>query len=273
MNIDRFWDLIEQARAAASGAADVALREVDAPHEDPAHDYWDFDGLQVGADVLQASVGREIGPDASSEPSYDLDDSDRGDDDPDDDDITDPVALALIRILAQLEPTEIAMFEVMFDYVCTAADREDLANAAVLIEHGFLGDDSFDDFRAGLVALGRRTFEGALHDPDSLADHPVVREIAMAADPRWLGREDLLYAASRAYSEATGLDEITFFDAVEALDDPELELPVEPVDAWDIADEAQTRARLPRLSDLFYERSMANRSRALARLGRPSDAS
>ena len=57
-----------------------------------------------------------------------------------------------------------------------------MANAAVLIEHGFLGDESFDDLRAGLVALGRSTFEAAVAGPDSLADHPLVREIAAADD-------------------------------------------------------------------------------------------
>ena len=92
-----------------------------------------------------------------------------------------------------------------------------MANAAVLIEHGFLGDDSFDDFRAGLVALGRTTFEAAVASPDSLADHPLVREIAAANDPRWLGREDMLFVASHAYAAVTGEDEVTFYDFAEGL--------------------------------------------------------
>jgi len=36
---------------------------------------------------------------------------------------------------------------------------------------------------------------------------------------------------------------------------------------WEITDEAETRRRLPRLSQLFYERSMRNRKRALEKLG------
>jgi hypothetical protein len=262
MDIDRFWDLIGQARAEAGGAADAPLRELDGGDEDPAREYWDFDELDP--DVLRANVGLE-GPDAATDPGLDLGELEE-EEDGDDDDLTDPIALALVRVLARLDPAEIAKFELTFDHVRAAADRDDLANAAILIEHGFLGDDSFDDFRAGLVALGRETYDKALSDPDSLADHPAVREIATSADPRWLGREDLLYAASRAYAEATGRDEVTFFDAVEALEDDEPDTLGEHADGWDITDEAETRRRLPRLAALFFERSMANRSRALARL-------
>ena len=54
----------------------------------------------------------------------------------------------------------------------------DTPGPEALIEHGFLGDASFDDFRAGLVALGRSTFEAAIAAPDTLASHPLVKEIA-----------------------------------------------------------------------------------------------
>lgn len=38
-----------------------------------------------------------------------------------------------------------------------------------IIIHGGCGDDAFWDFRAGLVALGRKVYEAALKNPDSLA--------------------------------------------------------------------------------------------------------
>jgi hypothetical protein len=42
----------------------------------------------------------------------------------------------------------------------------------------------------------------------------------------------------------------------------------EPVDDyWDVDDEVVARQRLPRLSNLFYERSMRNRQRAMEKLG------
>jgi len=103
-------------------------------------------------------------------------------------------------------------------------------------------------------------------NPDSLADHPAVREIAAAPDPRWLGREDVLFVASYAYAKITGEDPVTFFDFSDALRD------TPPADAttadeqWEILDEAQTRARLPRLSELFYERAARNRRRLLGRM-------
>jgi hypothetical protein len=271
MDLDRFWALIDQARAAAGPAADQAVRDFDHPDDDPHRDYWDFEDLDLEQDAHRA----ELDPDLLDEelPAQGLEHSD-DEDDLDgifdaDDELTDPVALALIRVLAQLDPAEIAAFEVVFDALRSAADRDDIANAAVLIEHGFLADDSFDDFKAGLVALGRDVYERVLRDPDSLADHPLVREIAQANDPRWLGREDLHYAASQAYTQATGQDEVTFFDVVEAaeVEEPELPEPDDEETEWAVTDEVETRRRLPRLSALFFERSMRNRERALEKLG------
>ena len=181
------------------------------------------------------------------------------DEDDEDDEISDPIAIALISELERLPPAEIASFERIFEEQRARADRPDLANAALLIEHGFLGDDSFDDFRAGLVSLGRESFEGALAAPDSLATHPIVREIAQANDPRWVGREDLLYAAGHAYAAVTGEDEVTFYDFVEE-QFPADDVEPDDVEDWEITDETATRGRLPRLADMFYERSMRNRA-------------
>ena len=184
------------------------------------------------------------------------------------------MALALLDLLTELPAEEIAAFDNIFEEQRFRAENDDIANAAVLIEHGFLGDDSFDDFRAGLVALGRTAFEAALADPDTLADHPLVREIAAANDPRWLGREDMLFVASHAYSAVTGQDEVTFYDFAESLrgddeegDDEESDGDDLEVDEWSVTDEAETRRRLPRLAELFYDKSMRNRKRAMDKLG------
>ena len=105
--------------------------------------------------------------------------------------------------------------------------------------------------------------------PDSLADHPLVREIAAANDPRWLGREDMLFVASHAYAAVTGEDEITFYDFAEGMRDPAAESADDGEEEpdWSITDEQEARRRLPRLSEMFYERSMRNRQRALDKLG------
>ena len=271
MDIERFWDLIERARTAAGPAADQAVRDFDEPGDDPDRDYWDFDDEQF-REVL---ANRDDLIRISSETSADLNAADEAEEDDDlddiedEEDVTDPVALALLELLTQLSAAEIAAFDNIFEDVRATAESQDVVNAAVLIEHGFLGDDSFDDFRAGLVALGRATFERAVAAPDTLADHPLVREIAAAHDPRWLGREDMLFVASHAYAIVTGEDEVTFYDFAEA-QRPEPPAPVgddQVDDYWDVDDEVVARQRLPRLSDLFYERSMRNRQRAMEKLG------
>jgi hypothetical protein len=292
MDIDRFWDLIERARITAGPVADQAVRDFDEPDDDPDRDYWDFDDLD-----LQAALTVNPSPNGTGETTHegdhpeevdeadehdedehdevehdDEDDDDEDEDDEDDDEenvLVDPVALALLDLLTELPAEEIAAFDNIFEEQRFRAENDDIANAAVLIEHGFLGDDTFDDFRAGLVALGRTTFEAVLANPDVLADHPLVREIAAANDPRWLGREDMLFVASHAYSAVTGEDEVTFYDFAEGLraEDEEEEEDDADLDEWSVTDEAETRRRLPRLAELFYEKSMRNRRRAMDKLG------
>jgi hypothetical protein len=267
MDIDRFWQLIDQARAAAGPLADQAVRDVNLPV-----DVLDEEQFQALIDAAWADVSRERGSDAGdltddADPLDDelVDEEEGGEDE--EDDLTDPVAIELFRLLIQLPAAEIADFDNTFEDLRAQAGTPEMVAAATLIEHGFLGDDSFDDFRAGLVALGRATFEAAVANPDSLADHPLVREIAAAPDPRWLGREDVLFVASYAYAEVTGEDPVTFFDFSESLREaPPPARDTAEDEEWEVLDEAQTRQRLPRLSELFYERTARNRRRLLGRL-------
>jgi hypothetical protein len=57
-----------------------------------------------------------------------------------------------------------------------ASNREDVA-ACYLIS-GYVSDDHVHRFQAGVIALGHEAFERAADDPDSLADNPVVIDIA-----------------------------------------------------------------------------------------------
>jgi hypothetical protein len=267
MDIDRFWALIDEARAAAGTDADEALR--DPVDETPE---WDLDDLLPGDDRSTGPAderpawarpdarddwasgdgarwdGRPVQPSPGETPPAQWDGPPGADfDDEPLDDIADPLARALTRVLAHLQPAEIAAFEVFFDHVRAEAVSPELRRAAELIEPGSRKDEAwFDDFRAGLVALGRPAFEAAVRDPDSLADQPLVQQIARAAERHRLGREDLLYSAARAYSEATGQDEVTFFDAVDAIDPAALDLAATEPSAAD-----QT-ASLPRLTRLFH---------------------
>jgi hypothetical protein len=260
MDIDRFWALIDEARVAAGTGADEALP--DPVDETPD---WDLDDLLGDGgpteDGLLPGDDRSAGP-ADERPAWarpEAADRAAGDgahwngppgtewDDEPLNDMSDPLARTLTRVLAQLDPVEIAAFEVFFDHVRAEAATPELRRAAELIEPGSRKDEAwFDDFRAGLVALGRGAFEAAVQDPDSLAGHPLVQQIAGASERRRLGREDLLYSAARAYSEATGQDEVTFFDAVDALDPAALDLAAADPPA------AAIPTDLPRLARLFH---------------------
>ena len=273
MDADRFWSLIAQARTTAGPMADEAGRDVDPDEISDGHDYWNFDDLDVDdlRERLESTTPDDVAADLDDAPADDGFADDEFEED-EEEDLTDPVAVALFDLLVQLPAGEIAAFENQFEDHRALADREDIANAAVLIEHGLLGDDSFEDFRAGLVALGRSAFEAALAAPDSLAAHRLVREIAAAPDPRYLGREDLLYVASHAYATVTGEEELSFYEYAESCRDPEAAVP-EPAEVadWEVTDEAQTRQRLPQLADLFFDRSMRIREKAMEKLGLRAD--
>ncbi|MDN3258192.1 DUF4240 domain-containing protein, partial [Streptomyces sp. MA25(2023)] len=88
-----------------------------------------------------------------------------------------PLANAVADHLAAMSAEEILAFEHCFSRLRDAVHRWDVWAAAYLIGGG-CSDDRFSDFTAGLVALGREWYERAATCPDSLADHPAVREAA-----------------------------------------------------------------------------------------------
>lgn len=94
-----------------------------------------------------------------------IDDASRGD-----------LAAACTAFHAELEAlddsTLLAMVHQFRDAMVRAMDDE-LRSAAYML-HGGCSDDSFWDFRAGLVALGREHYEAVLRDPDELATIPDV---------------------------------------------------------------------------------------------------
>ena len=170
------------------------------------------------------------------------------------------VAEALVAELTRLPLPDIVAFDQVLNEVADQADTWDVCAACWIIEYGFLSDDGFSDFQAGLVGLGRRAFESAARDPDSLADHPAVRQIS-ASEGRdlWIGDEALQFAAQTAYEQLTGDDE-AFWDAVESTQSattPPEPSPEPDDDRWDLRDEDEWRTRLPRLLKLFRARRPA----------------
>ncbi|MEV4825455.1 DUF4240 domain-containing protein [Micromonospora sp. NPDC049274] len=170
------------------------------------------------------------------------------------------VAEALVAELMRLPLSHIVAFGQVLDDVVDQVDTWDVCAACWIIEYGFLSDDGFSDFQAGLVGLGRVAFESAARDPDSLADNPAVRQIS-AAEGRelWIGDEALQYAAQTAYERLTGDDE-AFWEAAEsarAAAAPQQPSPEPADERWDLSDEDEWRRRLPRLFELFGARRLA----------------
>jgi hypothetical protein len=168
-----------------------------------------------------------------------------------------PVAEALVAELGLLPLTEVLAFDQILSDLVGQLDTWDVCAACWIIEYGFLSDDGFRDFRAGLVGLGRSTFEAVIADPDSLAGHPAVQEISQSSGRSlWIGDESLLFAAQRAYEQQTD-DAEAFWEAIEAAE-ANAARPADDMesvgDQWDLRGEAEWRRRLPRLAALLLAR-------------------
>jgi Protein of unknown function (DUF4240) len=84
--------------------------------------------------------------------------------------------------LATRTRQEILQYQERFDEVHLTLCRWDLWAAAYLIAGG-CSDDSFMDFRAGLIAQGRDWYHKVMASPDSLAGHPAVATARVSPRP------------------------------------------------------------------------------------------
>ncbi|MEU2058905.1 DUF4240 domain-containing protein [Streptomyces sp. NPDC013455] len=105
---------------------------------------------------------------------------------------------ALLDRLLQLDPDLVLDFARHFEARYNRAYRWDLWGAAWLLLDG-CSDDAFDFFRCWLIGQGRVVFEGALHEPDALAE--LLGEFDEEIDG---DGEELGYAADEAYEQLTG---------------------------------------------------------------------
>ncbi|MFR9791576.1 DUF4240 domain-containing protein [Streptomyces sp. MB22_4] len=104
----------------------------------------------------------------------------------------------LVDRLAQLDPERVLDFARHFEARYNRAYRWDLWGAAWVLLDG-ASDDAFDFFRCWLIGQGREVFEGALHDPDALAE--LLGDFDEEVDG---DGEELGYAADEAYEQLTG---------------------------------------------------------------------
>ena len=109
--------------------------------------------------------------------------------------------------LSQLPEAEIVDFGSHFrECQRTSYDARLWLAASVIL--GGCGDDSFSDFRGWLIAQGRKVFETALADPDSLAELELERfDGDHARDPRM---EAILYVDTSAFCRRAGRDDHDF---------------------------------------------------------------
>ncbi|MBH5334484.1 DUF4240 domain-containing protein [Streptomyces pactum] len=106
----------------------------------------------------------------------------------------------LVERLVDLDPDAVLDFARHFEARFDRAYRWDLLGAARILL-GTADDDAFEAFRCWLIGQGREVFEGALHEPDRLA------ELLPDFDEREDGDcEDLGYVADEAYEQLTGVE-------------------------------------------------------------------
>lgn len=143
----------------------------------------------------------------------------------------------LEQALMQLTPDEVLGFDRHFCTLHARADTPGLWGAAQVIG-GSCSDDGFADFRGWLIARGKRVYEQALADPDTLAG-------VVGADDADCQVEGFEYLARGAWAALTGQPEEDFPGrapvAVEAAADEEAD--------W--SHPGQLAARFPALWRIF----------------------
>ncbi|MFG2670230.1 DUF4240 domain-containing protein [Streptomyces sp. NPDC048445] len=143
----------------------------------------------------------------------------------------------LVERLVQLDPDSVLDFARHFEARYNRAYRWELWGAAAVLLGG-ASDDAFDYFRCWLIGQGREVFEGAVHDPDSLAELLDDFDEELDGDAEELG-----YAADEAYEQLTGV--VT----------PDLGLPPQPAEPegipFSLEDHAALAERFPSLQERF----------------------
>ncbi|MEV7590516.1 DUF4240 domain-containing protein [Streptomyces sp. NPDC089922] len=161
-----------------------------------------------------------------------------------------PFADVLADLLAARSRHEIVAYQRTFERLRSALYRWDVWAAAYVIGGG-CSDDAFMDFRAGVIALGRTTYDEVLASPDSLAQHPDAMDGDGGRLEDLLFDEEVNYVAARAFPRAAGdaaWDEVAVADDVDEDVDRER---LEPAEAFDFDDAGEMRSRLPALAARF----------------------
>ncbi len=153
------------------------------------------------------------------------------------------VADDLVCRLRELPVAELLAFDAIQQALMAESYRWDLWGAAELLNGG-ASDDGFEYFRAWLIAQGRAVYEAALRDPDSLAEHPAVRDRDPTVDA--FESEDMLEVVGRAYELATAASAAPSLAGLRGPDYPAY--PPSPMgERYDVGGPEAMRRRYPRL--------------------------
>jgi hypothetical protein len=161
---------------------------------------------------------------------------------------SDAHAERLVRRLAKLPEREVLDFCHLWDEALDAAYTWNLWAAGYVINAG-CSDDGFEYFRGWLVLQGRKVYEAALKDPDSLAAviDPEEEFTEFEGRPGW----DAWFAATgTASDDDAGYDAL--FAALEARPRKAAKRPGMGR-AWNFDDDRKMRKRLPRLYALYTQ--------------------
>ena len=167
------------------------------------------------------------------------------------------MAQELVQRLAPLGTDTVLTYATHFQRAKDELDRWDIWAAAYLIAGG-CGDDSFVDFKAGLVTLGYDWHQRVVANPDSLADHPAVVQAATGGDRHVLFAESVNYVPSYAFKQITG-DAHAYYEAVSAnASQPDRATTSKDMgESFDFDDPEQMQRRLPRLAAMFLRPAAA----------------
>lgn len=106
--------------------------------------------------------------------------------------------------LEGLSADEIIAFDRIFTEHYFNSYRWNLWAAAYIINGG-CSDDGFDYFRAGLILQGKKIFNDALENPESLADVLNIEDGDLSFESDWAsGVEEMIYLPSEIYEAKTG---------------------------------------------------------------------
>ncbi len=156
----------------------------------------------------------------------------------------------LVNDLSKRPVKDIVRFDTIFNQHYYKSYTSNLWAAAYIIMGG-CSDDTFDYFRAWLLYLGKDVYETVMKNPEEIIPHLKLLE-EEGGVPEF---EELLYVASMAYEEKTGLDDEHYYNLYNQLSNDNYVQPEMEFD-WEEDDEEGLRNKFPLLWERYGENTL-----------------